>query len=114
MAAGKKVVQGVEERGKLHAALLDVKLKLKLMENWKKRVTDSNEKAAPSLPEVAELNGELEKAVEKRNAFVGRLREVEVESGRQMIRLNTLLLKYTPMDMYYLDLLSSPLVFLVV
>lgn len=47
----------------------DAKLKLKLMEDWKKRVPDADEKAATTISEVDKNKGELGKVVKKRNEF---------------------------------------------
>lgn len=37
------------------------------------------------------MKGELSRAAEKRKEFEGRMREVEAESGRPLIRLNNFL-----------------------
>lgn len=89
--AEEKVPRVLEERGKLNAELRDAKLKLELMDVWKKRARDADEKAAAALAEAAEVKGDLRKAVKKSKEFEGNFRMVETESGRRWIRLITVL-----------------------
>lgn len=97
-AAEGKVARGVEDRERLEAELCDAKLNLELMEDWKGRITNVNEKAAAALSQVAEVNGKLDKVAEKHNELEGKLREVDPEPGRRLIRLNTFLVKQAHMN----------------
>lgn len=45
----------------------DTRLKLEMREDWKKGVTDAEQKSATALLEVAEVKGELNKVDQKRN-----------------------------------------------
>lgn len=59
---------------------------------------DDDEKAAAALLQVDEVKDEFGTVSEKRNEFKGKLREREAESGRRLIRFNTLLVKQARMD----------------
>lgn len=66
----------------------DSKLKLELMNDWKKRDTDADQNGAAAFLQVAEVKDELDKAAQKRDEFGDKLRGVEEESGRRPICLN--------------------------
>lgn len=59
------------------AELRDERLKLKQMENDKKRATHADKEAAVTVLDVPEVKGELDKVVEKPNEFEHNVRSVE-------------------------------------
>lgn len=85
---------------KLDVELRDADLKLKMMEDCMKRVMDAGRKAAAAFLELVEASGELRRVIQKRNEFEGRRKELEMEpeSGRRLICLNTMLVKQARMD----------------
>lgn len=64
---------------KLEVELHDANLKLQMMENWKKMVTNAHQKAAAPLSEFAEAECEFRTFAEKRSVFKGWLAVVEAE-----------------------------------
>lgn len=52
---------------RLEVYLFDAELKLEMMENWKKRITDAHQKAPVAFLKVAEVKGELGMVAQKRN-----------------------------------------------
>lgn len=65
------VARGPEAREQLDIDLRDAKLKSDMMENWKKRVTGADQKAAAALLEVAEAKSELRKVAENGTRWRG-------------------------------------------
>lgn len=79
------------------AELPDAKLWLKLMASSKQKVAGAKEKGSAAVLQITEVQGRLGKVTERCNAFHGRLREVEAESGCRLIRSNNVLAKQASM-----------------
>lgn len=94
----------------LKVKLRDTKLKLETMADWKRRVTDADEKAAAALLQAAVVKSDLSKVAQKRNESAGRFRVVKAESGHWLIRLNTLFVQQARVDAVLGDVIE-PYVF---
>lgn len=92
-----EATRGVEAREGLEVELLHANVMLKVMEDWKKRVTDAGQEAAAAFLEVVRVKGELSKVAQKQTEFERRLGMVEAEFGHGLICLNAMLVKQARM-----------------
>lgn len=63
-----------------------------------KKITDSDQNASAAVLKVTEVKGDFSKGAQKRNKFQRRLKGMEVESGRRLTRLSTMLVNQARMD----------------
>lgn len=68
-AAEEKVTRGVAHLGILNVELRVATLNFEQMEEWKKRVMDTDKKDAGAVSEAAEVKDKLGKVADKRNEF---------------------------------------------
>lgn len=92
-AAEKSVAQDASKHEMLAADLYDAKLKLYLTDVKRKKILNDDKKVAATVSNFSEIKSELKEVTEKHDKFKGKLRAVETESGRRLIRLNKFLVK---------------------
>lgn len=102
-----EAAKGLEGHADLIAELRHDRLKLSLMEKWKKRVIDTDRKAATALFHVVEMKGDLGQVTQNRNEFDGMLKKIEAVSECRVICLDRLLLKHIIWINCYESSLSS-------
>lgn len=93
-----EIAKSVAKHEKLEAKIRNATLKLKLLENWKKRVMDADRRAAAALLQITEMIGELEKLAQQLSELNGRLKKFGSECGRQLTRLIIMLVEQPRID----------------